>query len=225
MKKLTILFDFNGTMLFDGPLHERAWHDFAIQVRGKAFSSEEMALMHGKVNVKIIEYLKPSIANEEAVALSSAKEAMYRSICLKQPEDFQLVAGLSDFLDELKAHQIFCNIASASIKENIDFFVESFQLERWFDPAKIIYDDGSYIDKVAMFKDAAKVIGRKIEDCIVFEDSISGIDCAYHAGVKRIIAITPRENHVDLLKRDGVIAAIEDFREINLTQLISISNS
>ena len=43
-------------------------------------------------------------------------------------------------------------IASASIKPNIDFFVESFELAKWFDPEKIVYDDGSFANKVKMFQ-------------------------------------------------------------------------
>lgn len=219
MKKLAILFDFNGTMLFDGPLHEMAWHDFAQQVRGTAFTHEEMAQMHGKVNVKIIEYLKPTIDKQEAISLSKEKEAMYRSICLKQPHVFQLVSGLSELLDELKQHQVPCNIASASIKENIDFFVDSFHLEKWFDPSKIIYDDGSYLDKVQMFKDAAAQLGCSMDECLVFEDSISGMQCAYEAGAKGIIAVAPKAEHEALMQRAGVVATIEDYRNIHLSDL------
>ena len=37
-------------------------------------------------------------------------------------------------------------ICSASIKDNIDFFISSFHLDRWFDVDKIMYDDGIHLN-------------------------------------------------------------------------------
>ena len=71
----------------------------------------------------------------------------------------------------LKELGIPFTIASASIKENIDFFVESFNLDKWIDPEMIIYDDGSYSNKLIMFKDAAQKLKHNVKDILVFEDS------------------------------------------------------
>lgn len=42
--KPAILFDFNGTMVFDGRYHEEAWQEFSKMVRGTPFSKEEMQI-------------------------------------------------------------------------------------------------------------------------------------------------------------------------------------
>ena len=64
-------------------------------------------------------------------------------------QDLPLVPGVPAFFDLLKEKGIPFTIASASIKENIDFFVEHYHLDRWIDPATIRYDDGTYSDKRA----------------------------------------------------------------------------
>ena len=56
---------------------------------------------------------------------------------------------IRDRFNYLKEHNIPFTIASASIKENIDFFVKTFNLNRWFDLNKIVYDDGSHNNKIS----------------------------------------------------------------------------
>ena len=79
-------------------------------------------------------------------------------------------------LNNLKNKKIPFTIASASIKENIDFFVESFHLDKWMKVDDIIYDNGTYQNKIAMFKDAALKLNVNIKDCLIVEDSKSGIE-------------------------------------------------
>jgi beta-phosphoglucomutase-like phosphatase (HAD superfamily) len=38
-----LIFDFNGVLLWDSPLHERVWKDFSKQLRGTALTDEEIA--------------------------------------------------------------------------------------------------------------------------------------------------------------------------------------
>ena len=83
---------------------------------------------------------------------------------------FHLVDGLEDVLNKLQKLQVPMTICSASIKENIDFFISSFHLDRWFDTNAIIYDDGTHVDKISMFHDGAKAIGVSLENCMIIED-------------------------------------------------------
>lgn len=209
MKIKAVIFDFNGTMVLDGPYHNQAWKMFSKELRGYPMSDDEINThVHGVVNEKIIEYLKPGISKEKNKEYSLEKEAWYRKIASEDAENYQLVKGLSDFLDELKAKNIKMNIASASIKANIDFFVETFHLENWFDPSKIVYDDGTHDNKVSMFQLAAKRMGCEPNECLVFEDSVSGISCAKRAGVKTIIVVSNQP-----VLEDSIAITIKDFSD------------
>lgn len=35
-------------------------------------------------------------------------------------------------------------IATATVKENVEFYFDVFQLDRWFDFDKVTFDDGSF---------------------------------------------------------------------------------
>lgn len=216
-----ILFDFNGTMIFDGALHREAWDVFSKKYRGKGFSDEEMANSHGRTNKQIIKMLMNGLFSDtECEQLSKDKEKLYRESCLKHPEIFQLVPGLEHFLDQLKANKIPMTICSASIQANIRFFIDSFHLERWFDCDKIVYDDGTHYDKVSMFRKGAELICVPIANCTVFEDSLSGITFAHQCGVKQIIAISDKEHMVEYNKNIVIYKNITNYENIDFTHLI-----
>lgn len=206
-----ILFDFNGTMFFDGIKHKEAWNAFSLKYRNIPISDDEMDRMHGQTNKQIIQLLIGDMSEEESSELSKAKEAMYREACINDPEMFHLVDGLEAFLDYLKANEVPMTICSASIKENIDFFISSFHLDRWFDVDKIMYDDGIHLNKISMFTKGAEAIGLDLSDCIVIEDSISGIDFAHQCNVASIVAIGPKEKHDFLSTLPGVDFVISDY--------------
>ena len=78
MKYKGIIFDFNGTLLFDSEKHLEAWREYSRQLRGTAFTDEEMqAHMFGRTNEDIIAYAigkKPS--KELVIKLGLEKEAV-----------------------------------------------------------------------------------------------------------------------------------------------------
>ena len=113
--------------------------------------------------------------------------------------------------DYLKESNIPFTIASASIKPNIDFFVESFHLDKWIEPSRIVYDDGMYENKIAMFKKAAHNIGVKIQDCLIIEDSVSGITNAYKAGCHNIVVVDSANKKEEYEKLPGVVQVIDSF--------------
>ena len=101
-------------------------------------------------------------------------------------------------------------IASASIIQNIEFFVETFHLDRWFDMDHIVYDDNSYKNKEMMFREALRRIGAD-EDILIFEDSLSGISGAANVGAS-VVAIRKQSLESFYEKIPQIIDVVEDFR-------------
>ncbi len=208
-----VIFDFNGTLFFDSPKHILAWGKMGVTLRGTEIGPEEMqAHFYGVPNNRAIEYLLGHECDEaELTKYSELKESFYRDFCKEDPEMLHLVAGAYEFFDRLKEAGIPFTIASASIKPNIDFFVESFGLDKWIRPEDIVYDDGTYENKVEMFLDAAKVIGVPIEDCMVFEDSASGIRDAVKAGCRNVVVVDSMGVAEKYRGQDGVVDIIKEF--------------
>lgn len=102
------------------------------------------------------------------------KETIYRELCLQDEERFRLAPGAAELLDWLCEHGIPHTIATASEIRNVRFFREHFGLDRWFDPRRIVYDDGTFSGKPApdIYLRAAERIGLSPSRCIVAEDAV-----------------------------------------------------
>lgn len=208
-----IIFDFNGTLFFDNDKHIKAWGAISQILRQRDVTSEELhEKLNGTPNVENIQYLMDGKATkEDQEKYSQLKEEYYRRFCKEDVETFHLVEGVENYFERLKKQGIPFTIASASIKENIDFFVESFHLNNWINPSDIVYDDGTYQNKVAMFQEAAKRIGVSMEEIRIYEDSHSGIRNAYEAGCRQIVVVCDKEKEEEYLVFPGVIGVMQDF--------------
>ena len=217
-----IIFDFNGTLFFDSEKHLETWREFSKRLRPYAFTDEEMReYMFGRTNEDIIAYLIGKKPDPELVEkLATEKEALYRDMCRKDKENTVLAPGAADFLDFLKENNIPMTIATMSEKDNVDFYIEQFNLAKWFDIDKIVYSDGTLKGKPApdIYLKAANILNLKPKDCIVVEDAISGIESARAAGIGKIIAIASMES-VDLYKKIPCVKQIiKTFQEIDKTE-------
>lgn len=144
MKYKGIIFDFNGTLYWDSEKHKQTWREYSKKLRGTAFTDEEMLkYMFGRTNEQIIRYAIGKQPSPEIVeTMGQEKEALYREMCLEDKENLHLADGVPEFLDYLKANGIKMTIATMSDKLNVDFYIEQFHLEKWFDLDKIVYSDG-----------------------------------------------------------------------------------
>lgn len=213
-----IIFDFNGVLLWDAALQEESWRAFSAKMRGYALTREEMqAFMHGRSNRDVMTYIlgHPPSA-DELPALIDEKESLYRRMCLENPRSFVLSPGAIPLLDSLAARSIPHTIATASEWGNVSFFIQHLELARWFDPSKIVYDDGQMPNKPApdIYLRAARVLGLPPADCLVVEDSRSGLRAAHAAGIGQIAALGPRETHAELARLPGVSRVITRLDEL-----------
>ena len=208
MSKITaVIFDFNGTLYFDSHLHIEAWKRFLKLHNFPAMTDDQFKEKFlGRNNAEIMEMLhgRP-LPPDELETLAEEKEAIYRDICRERPDELKLVAGAEAFFDALKAHGIPFTIATGSGKSNVDFYFDVFHLDRWFDYSRVVYDDGTLPGKPdpAVYLKVTALNGKDPAECMVFEDSFSGIHSAHNAGIGRIAAISLPEN-IPYVKELGI---------------------
>lgn len=209
-----VIFDFNGVLFWDNPLHEEAWRQYSARLRGWPLSDREMAeQVHGRVNRDIFAYvLGAPPAGDQLARLIAEKESIYRRLCLEAGEAFRLSPGAVELLDDLTAQAIPRAIATSSPPVNVAFYVEHLGLGRCFPPPWVIYDRGHYPGKPAphIYLEAAEALGLPPAACIVVEDSLAGIAAALAAGIGRVVALGPAERHAELAALPGVDEVIVD---------------
>ena len=211
-----VIFDFNGTLFLDNDKHVLAWNRISGQVRGRDITAEALhEKLNGRPNKLIIRYLNGGTENPELEdRYSLLKEEYYRQFCKADAASFHLIQGAQALFDELTAAGVPFTIASASIKPNIDFFVENFHLDRWINPADFVYDDGTYENKTAMFQDAAENIQVPLQDITVIEDSLAGIESSLQAGIRDIRLLDSGHIREQVADIPQITQVVQDMTEI-----------
>ena len=118
-------------------------------------------------------------------------------------------------------------IATMSEWDNVEFYIEHFHLEKWFDIDKIVYSDGKIPGKPApdIFLIAAKKLGLKPSECVVIEDALAGIKSAHSAGIGKIIAIASLEPVEFYQKMSEVECIIKNFNEFDRSILKPLTST
>ncbi|MEG0734701.1 HAD family hydrolase [Anaerorhabdus sp.] len=215
MEYKSVIFDFNGTLLFDSDFHHQAWKQLVKERLQLELTENEMNnFIHGLPNVEAIEKLAPNkYTLSEKEQLSKYKEELYRNIITNTP-NIKLVDGAEKLFNILNSKNIPFTIASASIIENIEFFYTTFNLNNWLKLEDIIYDNGKYINKVDMFNDALAILNSEKESCLIFEDSLSGVTSAIEAGFKNIILLHQKEYRDEFKSIPEIIYHSNNFKDI-----------
>lgn len=209
-----IIFDFNGTLFFDTDLQEEAWRVLFKKYKGRDLGLTEFQdYIHGRVNTDIMDYFFGKSASiEKRFQLMMEKEQTYRQIVRTKNGSPQLVNGAMELFDELQRRGIKFTIATASEISNVEFYFEVFPLKKWLSgPEAILYDNGTFPGKPApdIYQRAAALIGEDPKECMVVEDSLSGLRSAQNAGIGRIIAMRS-EKDAKIIRQDQKIEAIID---------------
>lgn len=193
MNKKGIIFDFNGTLFWDSSFHDEAWRNFSLKYTGKKVSDEDMKEhVHGRINPDILSFVfNKKLSTEEAIKYAAEKEAIYRQTVSAKDGLHNLANGAVEFLDFLKENNIPCTIATSSNKENVEFFFSHLSLDRWFDFSKVIFEELVSHPKPhpEIFINAAANINIATEDCMVIEDSLTGLQAAKNANIGEVVFI------------------------------------
>jgi len=189
-----VVFDFNGTLFWDTPLHIDAWMEYCA-IHSVPLTLEDFyAKVYGKTNEDIFAILFDGKLSPETVqAEAEVKERMYREICVRKGQE--LAPGAEDFLNSLQERGIPFTIATASPLANVEFFYDYARLDRWFQFEDLVWLDGTVVGKPdpAMYLKAMQIIGQKPENVLIFEDSPPGIQAAMASKAGDVILVNSEE--------------------------------
>lgn len=194
-----IIFDFNGTLFWDSEYQESSWDEYLENHNIKLTKSQKKEYIHGRNGKDTFEILfKRKLTDEEVAGFTEEKEVLYRKECLKHP--MELAPGAIKLIDQIKSQDIPIAIATASGKNNVDFFIDKFGLLDFFEEEHIIYDDGTMRGKPHpdLFERAMERLDIEGSKSIIFEDSHSGIQAAINSRAHSVIIVNSTgDNYAD----------------------------
>ncbi len=188
---VAFLFDVDGVLVHSMPLHMQAWEEYLGSLGIEVEDLERR--MHGKRNAELVtDLISNDLPEAEIFAHGARKEELWREMLLRDGVERYQVAGLTEFLDKHRA--VPKAVASNAEPKNIDFVLDQYGLRRYF-PIAV---SGIEVARPKPFPDiyleAARRLRAKPEQCIVFEDSPTGLKAALAAGMRVIgIETTPAD--------------------------------
>lgn len=207
-----VVFDLNGTLLWDTGLHNQAWDIFLGRHEIILTDKEKNEIIHGKNNSNILCALfDRQLPENDLNRYILEKEILYQKLCLQNGIDY--APGATDFIDFLKQRHIPYAIATASNKVNVDFYFEKLGLGLLIDRQHVIYNNNRIKSKPdpEIFEIAIRVLGLKCEDVVIFEDSVAGIAAAKRAKPAGVIIVNSTGNDYSSFGLD----VITDFGQID----------
>ena len=210
-----VIFDMDGVIVDTNPHHRTAWREY-YQRNGKTLSDADFVEhVSGKHNKDIVAHLfaNQPLTPEEVHRLSHEKEALFRE--LYQPV-ITPVAGLVPFLKSLKEAGIRTAVATSAPVENLDFVVDALDIRPYFDALLNESMVGHPKPDPEIYQKAMELLGVEPADCIIFEDSMTGIQAAKASGAL-VIGMATTQTPDELWPFVDDVAT--DFSEITINRL------
>jgi len=212
MTDFAVIFDMDGVIAHTNPHHKIAIQQFCadhgIQLNELTFQHK----IYGRTNRDWLTNVFGELTEEQVHFYASEKEELFRKIY--EPH-IKPVDGLVKFLDLMVTHSIPRAIATSAPPENVDFVLSNTGLRKYFD---VILDERVVTHgkpNPEIYLKTAKALGFPNENCIVIEDSLSGITAGRRSGSK-VIGITTTHTPEELIETNLVI---RDFNDLNLSIL------
>ena len=183
MNKKGFIFDLDGVIVDTAKYHFLAWKKLANDL-GIDFTEEENEQLKGVSRVKSLEKIlawgNKTLSEKEFNAQMAKKNEDYLSHIAKMDES-EILPDVPKVLNFLSENKQPISLGSAS--KNARTILERVNLKEQFNAIV----DGNDVTKAKpdpeVFLIAAKLLNVAPEDCIVFEDSVAGVEAANFANM------------------------------------------
>lgn len=199
---LAFIFDMDGVLIDSTELHVAAWRQYLL---AQGLEVDDLPVrMLGRHNDDLVRDLFRDLNPDEhaVVQHGAAKERLYRE--MTQPVlSSRLVPGAVEFLRRHPA--VPKAVATNAEQANLDFVLDAAGIRECFQAAITGRDAGRPKPYPDIYLRAAALLGVSPANCIVFEDSETGVRAARDAGMM-VVGVTTT---LSVLK--GVELSIPDF--------------
>ena len=175
-----VLFDMDGVVVDNMPLHRQIWREFAEQ-RGVHCTEAELRALDGRRAVDIFAALfGEGHSPEEVAAMSKAREDLYHGRLATA--ELPAVPGVVAYLDALGALGVPRVLATSAVPGNVEAVMSRLGLRDRFEAIVTAVDVTNGKPDPEIYRTAASRVGAEPARCLVVEDALPGVMAAKAAG-------------------------------------------
>jgi beta-phosphoglucomutase len=212
-----VIFDFNGILVDDEPIHlelfQKVLEEEGIVLSQRDYYDRYLGMDDKGCFKAAFEELGRSLDEGQLGRLIQRKAAYYRE---SVKTNIRVFPGVSELVRKVASRYPLA-IASGALRSEIEMITERFSLRKYFQVIVSAEDisEGKpdpevflkAVSRLAELQPAGRPIGPR--DCVVIEDSREGILGARRAGI-RCLAVTNSHPAEELTVADAVVGSLEE---------------
>lgn len=212
-----VIFDKDGVIVDTEKAHLDAWNttlkNYGIVVTPELYQK----LFAGRKAEQIVEKLLGQRLNKDQQ--SQVLEKKVKALIRIFEKDIKIVPGVIEFIQKIKNRQIPLALATGSRTETTNFILNKIGLKNYFDVIVTAQHIKLGKPDPEVFLLAAAKLHVFPGECVVFEDSLQGVESAKRAGMKVVLVTTSHQRHqipheVDMDIPDFTKIAIDDLLKL-----------
>ncbi|WAC12093.1 HAD family hydrolase [Dyadobacter pollutisoli] len=212
-EKIAVIFDMDGVICHTNPFHSKAFRAF-FSKRDLAPTDEEFAQhMYGKSNSYILShFLKRVIEGEELLQMEDEKESLFRQIYEPYIDP---ISGIVEFMQDLKANGVDLGVATSAPRANLELILSKVLIRPILGSILASENVKKHKPDPEVYLTSAQNLGVMPDQCVVFEDSFSGVSAALNAGM-RVVGVLSSHTIEELPPCN---LYIENYREMSFEKI------
>ncbi|MHC0439881.1 HAD family hydrolase [Flavobacterium sp. 3-210] len=216
MSQQCVIFDMDGVICHTNPDHAKAFQAFFDKYQIPHSEKEFEEHMYGKHNGYIMtHFFKRPITGEELTKLEDEKEAMFREI---YKDKVETIPHYLTFLNELKSRGFKTAVGTSAPRANLDLIANALKLGEKMNSMMSSEDVTFHKPNPEVYLKSAERVGVSPSDCVVFEDSFSGVTAGLNAGMK-VVGVLSSHTKEQLPPCDFYI---NDYSEVNVDKIMEL---
>jgi beta-phosphoglucomutase len=214
--EIAVIFDMDGVICHTNPYHSLAFREF-FSTRSLSPTDEEFAQhMFGKSNSYILShFFKRPIAGTELLEMEEEKEGLFRKIYEPHIEP---ITGIIQFMSDLKSNNVKLGVATSAPYANLELILSKVEIREKLGSIMASEDVKKHKPDPEVYLTSAINLGINPEQCLVFEDSFSGVTAALNAGM-RVVGVLSSHTKEELPPCNLYIDNYTDLSYKKITEL------
>lgn len=205
------IFDMDGTIVDNMGYHVQAWLELFKELGIPMTAEEFNRRLTGRTNGQILKIVLGDDRSEQEIReLADRKEERYREIYRPHRAP---VAGLTDFLEAAATADFPMAVATSAPEVNIKYILDGLNIRGYFRAVVGAEDVRNGKPHPEMFLTTADRLQVAPAGCLVFEDSLAGVEAADRAGMQ-VGALTTTHEKEEFEGSPAVLFTTSDFTEI-----------
>lgn len=206
-----IIFDMDGTLVDSIPYHKEVWLSFLKKHSIFLDPEDFLTKNQGHIDEMIRRFFGQGLPHEKVKILGQEREKAFRDL---YRHNIKEINGLTDFLIKMREMNIKASLATLGYTQNIDLVLDELNIRGFFHSITGGHEVRKGKPDPEIYHLALEKLALKNTDCVVIEDSISGVTSARQAGIE-VIGITTSHTENELIA-NGCFSTISNFHDLIL---------